>query len=299
MGATGARAAGVPRDARSDEARRRTGFPHRLVRGAPLPGGAIALPGARGRDRRAHPGDPEHPSRLRCDAAAVWVHAPGPGRGEGGNCRHPLAGHASSGAPVGRHRWNRPCSMSTATRAAPSGPRPSRSSAPCGATSTSSGTARRSSSRAGSSTPKPYQDPSIRRAGWREPRKDPPPSRAPINSACSRSRMHAAPREDGGSDPRRRVPRGLEQPGERSRSPSGHDEQGRGLHAGALRGDDRAGTRQRSVGVRRLVVSEHRRVHPEVGAPAPPTRGTGGGVSAPQSAHGGQQSRSSTSTKAT
>ncbi len=91
-GPAGARAARVRRDARPDEARRRARLQHRVVRRAPLPRGSLALPGARGRDRRAHPGDREHPARLRRDAAAVRVHPPGARRREGRDRRHPLAG---------------------------------------------------------------------------------------------------------------------------------------------------------------------------------------------------------------
>ena len=84
-GASGSASSALTRDARSDEARRRARLSHRMVRGAPFSGGTIALPGAGGADRRAHPGHRAHPSRLRRHAAAVRIHAPGAGRGEGGD----------------------------------------------------------------------------------------------------------------------------------------------------------------------------------------------------------------------
>ena len=97
----------------------------------------------------------------------------------------------------------------------------------------------------------------------------------------------------------KRLPRGVEQPRREADHRRRH-QQGRGVHARALRGDRAAGPRQRRLGVGRVVVPEHRPVHPRLGAPAPrSSRGAGRGVPAAQAADGGQHPDRAASTRAT
>jgi alkanesulfonate monooxygenase SsuD/methylene tetrahydromethanopterin reductase-like flavin-dependent oxidoreductase (luciferase family) len=78
-------------------------------------------------------------------------------------------------------------------------------------------------------TPKPYQDP------------HPPAWMAATSEGSSATAVvldHATTRQDGRPDPR--VPRRVEQPRREADLRRGH-QQGRGVHAGALRGDERPG----------------------------------------------------------
>ena len=270
VGPAGTGAAGVRRDARPGEARRRARLQRGLVRRAPLPGGTVALPGPRGGHRRVDAGDREHPPRLRGDAAPVRLHAPDARGGEGGDRRHPLAGshrvghrslHAdgadrvprrprSESRRVGRgHRDHlRDVARGVLRVGQPHVPVP----APAGHAEAVPGSA-----------PAGLDG---RDVGGFVGRRRLEPARPALVFD------HATARQDGSADPG--VPRRVEQPGREADLRRRH-QQGRGLHAGALRGDERPGARQRGLGIGRVVVPEHRPVHARLGAPAPRTRRAG------------------------
>ena len=232
---------------RADAAGRQARLQHRVVRRAPLPRGPLALPGARGRHRRAHPGHQEHPARLRRHAAAVRVHAPGPRRREGRDRRRPLAAAASSGAPAARRRWSRPRSTSTAQASRDEWEeaieiivamwqrrvlrvgQPRRSSSP-------SAWSRRSRSRT-----------RTRRRGWRR-RRDGSSRGRRANQLGLLSFSIMQPLEKM-AEQIKRLPRGVEQPRRQADHRRRH-QQGRGVHARALRRDQAAGRSTTASGSR-------------------------------------------------
>ena len=230
------------------------------------------------------PGHREHPARLRRDAAAVRLHAPGPGRREGGDGRHPVAGSGRVGhRPVDADGADRvPRRPRGEPRRVGGGHRDHR--ARCGATSTSSGTARRSSSRGGSSRPSRSRT-RIRRAGWRRRRRARRRSRAPTARPAV-VLDHAAAREDGGTD--RGVPRGLEQPEAKPITDVATNKVAAYTLVHCAETNEQADDNGIWESVA-LVVPEHRRVHPRSGSS--PTSRTAEDVRqlpAAQAAHGGQ-----------
>ena len=236
------------------------GFNDGVGRRAPLPRRPLALPGAGGRARRTLAGDRErirlgfgvtltpfgftHPTRIAEKVATVDILSHG--RVEWGTGRstpmEQTAFHVDRGSP------------------ATSGPRPSRSSAACGGTSTSSGTSPTFQFPRRMVTPKPYQDPHP--PCWMAATSDGSAEVAGSNELGLLSFSIMQPLEqDGRAD--QRLPRRAQR---REAAHRRHHQQGRGVHARALRGDRRPGRRQRGLGFGRVVVPAPRTVHARLGA---------------------------------
>ena len=251
---------------RPGEARRQARLQRGVVRRAPLPRGSLALPRARGRDRRAHPGDREHPARVRRDAVAVWLHPPDARRREGRHRRHPLAGTRRVGhGPLDADGADR---VPRRPRSQPrrSGPRRSRSSARCGARSTSSGTAPPSSSRVASS--RRSRTRTRTRRAWMAATSEGSSAVAGSNQLGLAVVLdHAAARQDGRADHAPTATRGTART--RSRSPTSPPTRSRPTPSSTAPRPSEQAERQRHLGVGRVVVPEHRRVHARLGA-APP-----------------------------
>ncbi len=83
-------AARLPRGDRTDQVGGQSRLQHHLGRRAPLPRGAVALPGARDAAGGVVTDHRADPAGLRGDADPVRVHPPATDRREGGLGRHPL-----------------------------------------------------------------------------------------------------------------------------------------------------------------------------------------------------------------